>query len=206
MCSSQRRHPYRNFLSTSLPLCPTIHNASIGSRDAPCSLASSSNELSPWLTQDGEAIHDKIENSLITQDSSHPSSSLMLREDNLLIQLDHVSSPINLSLDVPLEEPPHLRNMIIVETCDRDGCHQERSFEISRNNHPKAMHDFIQVSKCDSTILKCSRMCQGVEALQHLSMVMSRFCDFGKPPNQIRSGFLNTVYLYTRFHSMQIHV
>lgn len=124
-------------------LCPNIHNASTYRGDAPCSLASSSDELSPQLTQDGEAFHDKIENILITQDSSHPSSSLMLHEDNSSNKLAHSSSPIHLSLDVPSEEPTQLSNLIVVETCDKYRCHQESGFEIS-SNHPQAMHDLVQ--------------------------------------------------------------
>ena len=64
--------------SPHLPVCPTIHNVSTCVKDTPHSLVSSSNELSPELTQGSEVFHDEIENSLITECTSHSPSSLLL--------------------------------------------------------------------------------------------------------------------------------
>jgi len=62
--------------SIHLPMCPTIHNESTCIRDIPCSLVSSSNELSPQLKQGSDVFHDKIENSIIIERTSHSPSSL----------------------------------------------------------------------------------------------------------------------------------
>ena len=67
------------------------------------------------------------------------------------------------------------------ETCDKDGCHPVSSIETSNNTYPQTMHDLVQASKCDSTILGSSKTYEGVEALQLLSMVMLGFHDSGKP-------------------------
>lgn len=39
------------------------------------------------------------------------------------------------------------------EAYDRDGCHPKRSFEISNNNHPQAMHGLVHIPKCKFSIL-----------------------------------------------------
>jgi len=88
------------------------------------------------LTQGSEAIHDKIENSLITECSSHSPSSLLLHEDDSSNQLAEIEK--------------------YGETYDKDDCHFERSFEISNNSHPQAIHDLVQASKYDSAILESS--------------------------------------------------
>ena len=56
---------------------------------------------------------------------THSSSSLLWHEDNSSNQLSHPMSPIHLSLDVPLEDPLQLSNLIVVdikkssEICDK---------------------------------------------------------------------------------------
>lgn len=95
---------------------------------------------------------------------------------------------MHLSLNLILEEPLQLSNLIVVEveifdeTCDGDGCHPKWSFEISNYNHPQTMQDVVQDSKFDSTILESSGTYHGVEALQILLMIMSGPHDSGKPP------------------------
>lgn len=87
-------------------MCPIIHSTSTCVRDIPRSLSSSSHELSPRLTQGNEVAND--ENILNTQDSSHPSSSYVLHEDDLLSQLAE-------NFD---------------EACDRDGFHPKRVLKL----------------------------------------------------------------------------
>jgi len=113
--------------SPHFPLCPTIHNASTCGRDTPCSFFSPFDELSPQLTQGGDVVHDKIENCLIIERPSHFPSSLLLHEYNSSNHLPKAKKS--------------------GEICDRDGCHPEKSFEISTNNHPQVMHDLVQTSK-----------------------------------------------------------
>ena len=146
-----------------LPVCLMIHSASTCVGDTPCSLAYSSYELSPRLTQGNGVFHD--EKSLNTHEYSHSSSSCVLHEGSSSSQLAE-------NFD---------------EACDRDGCHPKRSFEINSNNHPQAMHDLVHISKCNFSILESSKTCQGVNARQHPLMVMSRPRDSSKPvkPNQI---------------------
>lgn len=147
------------------PVCPTIQIASTCNRDTTCSLAPSYDELSPWSTQGSEVVHDK--NSLNVQDSSHLSSSCVFHEDNLSCQLAKTEN--------------------FDEACDKYRCHPKRSFEISNNIDPQAMHDLVHISKWKFSILETSGTCQGVEALHCLLMVMSGPCDSGKllKPNKI---------------------
>lgn len=42
-------------------VCPTIHNTSTCIRDTPCSLNSSSDDISSQLTQGSEVFHDEFE-------------------------------------------------------------------------------------------------------------------------------------------------
>jgi len=67
-------------------------------------------------------------------------------------------------LNVISKKPLQFSNMIVEdeksgEICDRDGCHLLSSFEIKNNSYPQTIHDLVQASKCDSTILKSSRTC-----------------------------------------------
>lgn len=64
---------------------------------------------------------------------------------------------------------------------DKDGCHQVSSclIEINNSSYPHTMHDLVQSSKCDFTILESSGTYQGVEALQLPLMVMSTSRDSG---------------------------
>lgn len=95
---------------------------------------------------------------------------------------------MHLSLNVLPKEPLQSSNLMVVEAkkyserYDGDGCHPKRNFEISNKNHPQTMHDLVQASKCDSTILDSSETCQGVEALQLLLMVMPGSHNSGKCP------------------------
>jgi len=96
------------------------------------------------LTQDSEVVHDENENNQNTENSSHPSSSLLLHEDNSSNQLSHEISPMHLSLNVLSEEPLQLSNLIVEakksgETSDRDGCHPESSFGINNNSYTQTM-------------------------------------------------------------------
>ena len=95
-------------------------------------------------------VHD--ENSLDAQDSSHLSSSCMLHEDNSSSQLAK----------------------FFHEACDKDGCHLVGSglIENGSSSYPHTMHDLVQSSKCDFTIMEIYWNCQGVEALQLSLMVM----------------------------------
>lgn len=120
-------------------MCPTIHNASMCIRDTPCYLTSSSNELYPRLTQGSEVVHDEVENSLIIERISHSLSSLLLHEDNSSSQLAEAEKSS--------------------ATCDRDGCHSERTSEIRNNNHPQSMHGLVQASKYHSAILESFGTC-----------------------------------------------
>lgn len=58
---------------------------------------------------------------------------------------------------------------------DSDGSYLIRSSltKTKNRNYPQAMHDMVQASKCDSTILWSFGTCKGVEALQHQLMFMS---------------------------------
>lgn len=67
------------------PLCSANCNESICDEDTPCSLFSSSDELS----QGSEVVHDEIENNQNIEYFSHPLSSLLLHEDNSSNQLAH---------------------------------------------------------------------------------------------------------------------
>ncbi len=153
--------------SPHLPMCPTTHNASTRVRDTPRSLVSSSNYLYPQFTQGSEVFRDEVENSLIIECSFDSPPSLLLHEDNSSNQLVEVEK--------------------YGETCDRDGCHLESSFEINKNNHTQAMHDLVHASKCDFVILERFETCQGVEALHRPLMVMLGPRNSDKPlePNQI---------------------
>ena len=141
--------PIETSPSPHVPLCPTIQNTSTCNKDTPCSLSYSSNELSPRLTQGSEVVHDEFENSQIAENSSHPSSYLLLHEDNSPNQLSHEISPIHLSLNALSKEPLQSSNLIVVEaekfggTCDKDGCHPESSFEIRNNFQPQTMNDLV---------------------------------------------------------------
>ena len=110
--------------SPHFPTCPTIQNTSTCIRDTPFSLTSSSDDLSPQLTQGSEVVHDEVENNLIIERTSHSQSSLLLHEDNSSSQL---------------VEPKKCS-----ETYDRDGFYPKRNYEISNNNHPQGMHDLVQ--------------------------------------------------------------
>jgi len=67
----------------------------------------------------------------------------------------------------------------------------------SRNiNYPQTMHDIVQASKYDSTILISFTTRQGVEALQLLLMVMWGSCDSDTPPKLSQIQFL--------FHNMSL--
>jgi len=138
---------------------PTIHSASTCSWDTPCSLTSSSDELSPPLTQGSEVVHD--ENSFNAQDSSHSSSSCMLHEDNSSMH--------------------HAKAEKFDEACDRYGCHPKSNFEISNNIHRQVMYDLVHISKCQFSILEISGMFHWVKELQHPLMVMSIPCNSGMP-------------------------
>lgn len=144
------------------PLCPIVCNKYTCDRDNPCSLVSSSNELSPQLTQGSEVVHGEIENSQIIEYPSHSSSSLILHEDNSSNHLSHEISPNHFSLNMLSEEPLQLSNLIVEveksgDTCDEDGCHRVRSFEIRNNSYPQTIHDLVQDSIRDSTILEILR-------------------------------------------------
>lgn len=114
------------------------------------------------MTQGSESIHDEVENSLITECSSHSLSSLCVHEDNSSNQL------------VEAEKSG--------ETYDRDGFHPKSSFEISNNSHPQSMHDLVHASEYDYVILESSGTYQGIKALQHPLMVILGPRKSGKPP------------------------
>ena len=63
--------------------------------------------------------------------------------------------------------------------------------ETNGSSYPQTMHDLVQSSKCDFTILGNFGTCQGVEALQLLLMVMSISHNFGKPPKLNQIWFLS---------------
>ena len=54
--------------------------------------------------------------------------------------------------------------------------------EVIDDSCPRTMHDLIQSSKCDFTILESSDTCQKVEELKLPLMVMSRSRGSGKIP------------------------
>jgi len=139
------------------------------------------------LTQGGEAVHDEIENSEIIENFFHPSSYLVFNEDNSSNQISHDISPIHLYFNVLSEEPLHLRNLVVEvekygKICDRDGCYpmSRNHTEINNSSYPQTMHDLVQDSKLDSTILECYGSFQVVKALQIPFMVMQGSHDFGK--------------------------
>lgn len=77
---------------------------------------------------------------------------------------------------------------------DRDGYHLVSSgpIEIKGCTYPHTyMHDIIQSSKCDFTILESFGTCQEVEALQLLLMVMSGSHDSDKIPELIQIRFFS---------------
>ena len=81
-----------------------------------------------------------------------------------------------------------MRNLVVQvkksgKICDRDGCYPMSSglTKTRNNSYPQTMHDLVQASNYDSTILESFGMYQGVEALQRPLLVMSRPRDSSKP-------------------------
>lgn len=113
-----------------------------------------------------------------------------MHDGNSLNQLAPKISLICLSLTLQSQEPFNLNNIIVeVESfgqiSDRDGFHLVSSgfIETSGSSYPETMQDLVKSSKCDFVILEISGIYQGVESLQLPLMVMSRYCNLGKPQN-----------------------
>lgn len=78
------------------------------------------------------------------------------------------------------------------EISGRDGCNPVGNgfIETSGSSYPQTMHDLIQSSKHNFTILESFGTFQGVEAPQIMLMVMSRSCNSGNPPEISQIWFL----------------
>lgn len=133
------------------PLYLTICNPSTCDEDTPCSWVSSFDEVSPWLTLGGEVVHDEIENYKIIENPSHPSSYLLLHEDNSSNNLSHEISLIHFIFEFVIKKYFDLRNLVVEvkkfgKICDRDGFYMIRSGFIKTNNrsYPQTMHDLVQ--------------------------------------------------------------
>ncbi len=94
-----------------------------------------------------------MENNKIIEHLPHPSSYLILHEDNSSNQLAHEISLIHLFLNFQPKEPLQLRNMFVQiekygKICDRDGCYPIRSGLTKTINisYPQAMCDLVQDS------------------------------------------------------------
>lgn len=175
--------------SSHYPLCSTICDASTLDEDTPFSSSYSYDELSSQLTQGSEVSHNEKENNQIIVYPLYSLSFSILHEDSSSNHLAHEISLIHTSLYFLLEESLDLNNLVIEvlkynKINDRDGFHLVSSgpIEIISNNYLHTMHDMIQSSKFDFSILESTRICQEVEALQLLLMVMSISRDSGKIP------------------------
>ena len=132
------------------------------------------------------------------ENPSHPSTYLLLHVDNSSNHISHEISLIHLSLNLRLEESSDLINLVVEVKkssiiYDRDGSYSMSSglTETSTNNYPQTMHDLVQASKCNYTILGISKTFQGVEALQISLMVMLGSRNSCKPPKLSQIWFLS---------------
>lgn len=152
--------------SSHYPVCSNIFDAFTCNIDTPWSTIYSSNDLTSQLRLGGEIIHDENENNKIIEYSFHSLSSLLLHEENSSNELAHEIFLIHTSSNLWLEEYFNLSNMVVdfeksVEISEKDGCHLVSSglIETSGSIYRHTMHDLIQLSECDFTILESSKTC-----------------------------------------------
>ena len=101
-----------------------------------------------------------------------------MHEDNPSNNFSHETSLIHTSLDLRSGESFNLSNLVVEivksdQINDKYGCHlvSRGLIEIIGSYYPHTMHDLIQSSECDFTILESFRNFQEVKALQLPLMV-----------------------------------
>lgn len=176
--------------SSHYTLCSTIYDASTCDEDTPWSLSSSSNELSSQLTQGNDIIHDANENNQIIEYSFHLSSSLLLHEYKSSNKLAHEISLIHSPSNLRLEEYFDLSNLVVEveessQTNEKYGFHRVSSgiIETSGSSYPHTMHDPVQSSKCNFTILKVSRLPWVSRHFNFRSWLCHDLINLVSPPN-----------------------
>lgn len=130
----------------------------------------------------------KTKKNQITKYSFHPSSSLLLHEHNSPNQLVHEISLIHTSSDLWSDESFNLSILVVEvekfgQVSDRDGCNSVRIgiIETNGSKYICTMHDLVQSSRCDFTILEIFGTFQEVETFQISLMVMLGYHNSDKP-------------------------